>query len=187
MSYKTISLWVLGVFALIASTIYFVHDRHSGSIGKFVTPPPIKGAANLPTVMTPMPQGIRTIDPAALKKIDIPKEIKADPTQHVTQTATVPKSKGGYNIVSVTNDKGETKLLTEEKPPAWLEWQNSGRVGLGAGHDSEHGQMEKVALEYTPLRVLGMTIGVEVEGRSHPTDPRAAFSHYEGIKLFKEF
>jgi hypothetical protein len=120
-------------------------------------------------------------------KLDIPEEIKTDPSKHITTTATLPKSKGGYDIISVTDDNGDTEILTKEKPPALFSFDNSGRVGIGVGLDTRSGQTGKAFVEYTPLTVLGVTAGVEAQLNFHPASIKSPVSAYGGVILFKSF
>jgi len=162
---------------------YFTVERQKPAVQTFTKAPPIAGAAKLPTETVALPNGIKAIKPEAVKKLGV----TVAPDQHVTATATLPKSKGGYDVVSVTDDAGDTVVLTKEKPPALFGFEHSGRVGIGAGLDTRSGQTAKAFVEYSPVTLFGVTAGIEGQVNFHPTDPRAPASLYGGVLLFKAF
>ena len=185
--YQRFLVAVLVGFIVLAGIHFLAYDRQAPGVGEYKQAPAIAKAAKLPTVTVPLPRGIKAIKHESLKKLKVPDEIKNDSTKHVTATATLSKSKGGYDVLSVTDDKGETRIMASEKPPAFFSVEHSGRVGLGVGYDSRHGQTSKVILEYTPVTILGVSAGVEAQGRVHPESRDAAVSAYAGILIFKAF
>lgn len=177
---------VIGVFVLLVGIHFLSSDRSAPGVGGYKQASPIPKAKKLPVETVALPAGIKAIKHDSLKKLKVPDEIKSDPSQHVTSTATLPKSKGGYDVLSVTNDKGETRILASEKPPALFSLEHSGRVGIGLGYDTRSGQTAKVFVEYTPLTLLGVKVGAEVQGRAHP-EIGTPFSAYAGLLLVHEF
>lgn len=162
---------------------YFTVERQKPAVQVFTKAPAMAGAAKLPTETVALTKGIKAIKPEAVKKLGV----TVAPDQHVTSTATLPKSKGGYDVVSVTDDDGDTVILTKEKPPALFSLEHSGRIGIGVGVDTRSGQSAKAFAEYTPVTLFGVTAGVDGQVNFHPTDTRAPISFYGGVILFKAF
>lgn len=162
---------------------YFTLERQKPSVQSFTKPTAMAGAVKLPTETIALPNGIKAVKPEAAKRIGV----VVAPYQHVTATASLPKSKGGYDVVSVTDDDGDTVMLAKEKPPALFSIEHSGRVGVGAGADIREGKSAKVFAEYSPVMLFGVTVGVEGQVSFHPNDVRSPVSLYGGVILFKSF
>lgn len=174
---------LVGSLLLISLIFYFTVERPR-TIGKgFTAAAPIPVAAKLPTETVSLPKGIKAVKPEAVKKLKF--SLRTD--QHLTATAILPKSKGGYSVLSVTDDSGDTTILTEENPPALFSLDNSGRVGIGIGVSTQRGQSAKVFAEYSPITLLGATLGVEAQVSYHPTEITAPVELYGGVILFKQF
>lgn len=182
------ALWLLVGALLVGALFNYLTSRPKAPVGTLSKPAPVAAAAKLPTEKIPLKAGLRVVNQdAAVKKLPILREELEDGTRHLTTTATLAKSKGGYDVYSVTNDAGDTKLLTVAKPPALFALEHAGRVGIGAGLDSRHGQTAKALVEYTPLTVFGVTVGVEGQARFHPASPDAVVGYYGGVLAYKEF
>ena len=103
-------------------------------------------------------------------------------TQGVTAAADIKPSKTGYVALSVLDrTTGDTEIRVTEKPQEPLGWSNATRWGIGIGVDSRHGYTGKVFAEYTPLRILTGTVGVEAEARASADGNLAG---YAGVKVF---
>lgn len=174
---------LIGIIFVFSLGYYLTVETQSPEVKVYTKPPAMAGAAKLPVESVQMPKGIRAIKPEAVEKLGV----VVLPDQHVTATATLPKSKGGYDVVSVTDDDGGTLVITKEKPPALFSIDNSWRMGLGIGVDTRSGQAGKVFVEYTPLVIFGVTAGIDGQLNFHPSDLRSPVSAYGGVILFKSF
>jgi hypothetical protein len=71
---------------------------------------------------------------AASKKLRLPAEVAADPTQQILDAVVVPPTRGGATAVAVLDTaSGETRTLVRERPRPLLSLERGGEAGIRYG------------------------------------------------------
>lgn len=119
--------FALGVAVSIGSMIVWQRFQPPAVEGK-VAP----AIANLPTETIPI-KSVKVYVPAAKKKLDLPKDVQADPTAHVTAATTVTCDDRDKTVTSVLNDDGRTTMFVKSNPLPWFQREKTTQFSLDYG------------------------------------------------------
>lgn len=149
---------ILFVAAIIISALLFVQNlftNHSGtSPADYKTPPPAKGmpATAKEEITLSVPLKIYP-KKEAVKKLKLPPVIAEDPAKHVTATAALKPSPGGYTVAAVTNvSTGTTDIISRESPLPLFALGGESEIGAFGGISS-HGNTAVIFGRQDLLRI----------------------------------
>ena len=132
----------------------------------FTKPAPIPSVKDLNKEDVALAQAIVKALPKAkvVKKIKLPPEVVNNPAIQITDTAELPPSTHGTEVVStIDTTTGETTILSKPKPVPLFEFENQKRIGVGYAVLDSKGTSAKVYGEYTALRVGNFHVGVQAD------------------------
>lgn len=137
---------------------------------------PSKKIADVPTV-TISPPTVTVYQPAAKKRLNLPKAARSDAAQHVTAATRVEPTDRAVDVTSVINsDTGLTTLYTREVERPWIESVNKTRFGVFVGHTSV-----EPAIRLTARHQFARVWGVELAGVAHVDLMRSGAAGFVGV------
>lgn len=160
---KAGTLFVL--LAIMAALFAWYDHKPVLSKTAFTAVPKIAAVENIPKVPTAVQfTHIKTIPKKTLeKKITLPPEVSDDEDTEVTDTADIPPSENGTQVITTINKvTGDTKILAKEKEAPLFAFENKKLVGVGYGIGTE-GPVGTVYGQWTFARVGNVHISARAE------------------------
>ena len=78
-------------------------------------------------------KSVQVFTPPAKKKLDLPKDVQADPAAHVTGATTVTCDDRDKTVSSVLNEDGNTRMFVKAEPLPWFRQEEALGLTLDYG------------------------------------------------------
>lgn len=159
--------WIAVLLALAVAWLYL--KPVPGVVEEWTKPRTDSRVEDLPKKRIKPPGGVIVIDGPAKEKLDLPDEVKENPSQHVAAAVVVRSDERPQSVATIFDEStGEFSSLTQRMEYPWLQAEQRGQVWVGYGLKTQGAQVGRILVREDLLQLkaihLGVTASADTDG-----------------------
>lgn len=160
---RTWAIWGLVILLFSACIVAWYRGNHEVPTSKteFIKTPEVKEAAKVPRVEIPVKKIVALEKKAAVKKLNLPPEIKDDPAKQITASGIVAPYEGKTDVLAIFDtNTGVSSIVAKQVPLPFLDFENHLALGIRSGASFKNDLETDGYVRWDFFRIASVHLGV---------------------------